>query len=148
MDYDDFIDTVQQRMDLPAEQDAEVVVMEVVNALAHALPAPECELLSNILPGPIGVRLAASDAIYDPLIDEHVFIGYLMSEHQTTGYWDRTAGGDDVLASTAAEEIERRARAVLTLIAETIPGEALDTVCDALPAVLGEWFRGEGEPIV
>lgn len=148
MDYDDFIDTVQQRMDLPAEQDAEVVVMEVVNALAHALPAPECELLSNILPGPIGVRLAASDAIYDPLIDEHVFIGYLMSEHQTTGYWDRTAGGEDVLASTAAEEIERRARAVLTLIAETIPGEALDTVCDALPAVLGEWFRGEGEPIV
>ncbi|MEE8336556.1 MAG: DUF2267 domain-containing protein [Dehalococcoidia bacterium] len=147
MDYDDFIDAVQRRMDLPAEQDAEVVVMEVVNALAHALPAPECELLSNVLPGPIGVRLAASDAIYDPLIDEHVFIGYLMSEHQTTGYWDRTAGGDDVLASTAAEEIERRARAVLTLIAETIPGEALTIVCDALPAVLGEWFRGEGEPV-
>jgi uncharacterized protein (DUF2267 family) len=120
MGYDEFIDTIQARMDLPAEQDAEIVVMEVVNALAQALPAPECELLSLVLPGPIGVRLAASDAIYDPLIDEHLFIGYLMSEHQTTGYWDRTSGGDDVLASTAAEEIERRARAVLTLIAETL----------------------------
>ena len=147
MDYDGFIDTVQERMDLPAEQDAEIVVMEVINALAHALPSAECEQLSQALPGPIGVRLAASTAIYDPLIDEHLFIGYLMSEHQTTGYWDRTSGGDDVLASTAAEEIERRARAVFTLIAETIPEDVLTTVCDVLPPVLGEWFRGEGEAV-
>jgi hypothetical protein len=104
-------------------------------------------MLAEALPGPIGVRLAASDAGFDPLIDEHLFIGYLMTEHQTTGYWDRTAGGDDVLASAAAEEIERRARAVLGLVAETIPAETLQAVCDALPAILGEWFRGEGQAV-
>lgn len=147
MEYDEFIATVQGRIDLPAEQDAEVVVMEVVNALAHALPMEECAMLAEVLPGPIGVRLAASDAQFDPLIDEHLFIGYLITEHQTTGYWDRTSGGDDVLASAAGEEIERRARAVLGLVAETIPADTLKAVCDALPAVLGEWFRGEGEPV-
>ena len=33
------------------------------------------------------------------------------------------------------------------LIAESIPADTLQTVCDALPEVIGEWFRGEGEPV-
>ena len=148
MEYDAFIAEIRTRIDLPADQDAEVVVMEVVNALAHALPSQECAALAMSLPGPIGVRLAASEAVFDPYVDEHLFIGYLMTEHQTTGYWDRTAGGDDVLASMAAEEIERRARAVLSLIAAAIDLDVLETVRHALPDVIGEWFIGEDEAVV
>lgn len=70
-----------------------------------------------------------------------------MTEHQTTGYWDKTAGGDDVLASVAAEEIERRARAVLQSAGAVVPAAGPEAVCEALAGVLRDWFRGDGEPI-
>ncbi len=147
MEYDEFIAAVRERIGTPGPEEAEVIVTEVLHALAHALPHAERRVLAAALPAPIGERLISGQAEYDPLVDEHLFIGYLMTEHQTTGYWDKTAGGDDVLASTAGEEVERRARAVLSLIAGSIPEETLRLVCDALPQVIGEWFRGEGEPV-
>ena len=147
MQYDEFIATIHDRIGLPAPQDTGVMVGEVMHALAYALPPRERQALAQALPAEIGERLVDGKIEYDPLIDEHLFIGYLMTEHQTTGYWDQTAGGDDVLASAAGEEVERRARAVLGLIAESIPADTLQTVCDALPEMIGEWFRGEGEPV-
>ena len=147
MEYDEFIAAIRDRIGTPGPEEAEVVVTEVLHALAHALPDAERRVLAAELPARIGARLVSGRAEYDPLIDEHLFIGYLMTEHQTTGYWDKTAGGDDVLASAAGEEVERRARAVLSLIAASIPRETLKLVCDALPQVIGEWFRGEGEPV-
>lgn len=146
MDQAEFIAIVQERMDCPSADDAATVVAEVLKALARALPAEERALLAEALPPAVGEHLLDGRAEYDPLIDEHLFIGHLMTEHQTTGYWDKTAGGEDVLASAAAEEIERRARAVLSLVAVSIPEETLRPVCAALPPVLESWFRGEGEP--
>ncbi len=107
MEYDEFIAAVRDRIGTPGPEEAEVVVTEVLHALAYALPDAERRVLAAALPARIGERLVSGRAEYDPLIDEHLFIGYLMTDHQTTGYWDKTAGGDDVLASTAGEEVER-----------------------------------------
>ena len=147
MEYDQFITAARDRIGTPGPEEAEVVVTEVLHALAYALPDAQRRVLAAALPAPIGERLVSSRAEYDPLIDEHLFIGNLMTELQTAGYWDTTAGGDDVLASEAGEEVERRARTVLSLIAESIPEETLKIVSDALPRVIGEWFRSEGEPV-
>ena len=147
MEYDEFIAAIRDRIGTPGPEEAEVVVTEVLHALAHALPDEERRVLAAALPARIGERLGSGRAEYDPLIDEHLFIGYLMTEHQTTDYWDQTAGGDDALASTAGEDIERRARAVLSFIGDSIPAETLRLACDALPQVISEWFRGEGEPV-
>lgn len=138
MDTQQLIATVGARTDLSAGA-AEVVVREVLHALARALPQHERHLLATALPQALGTALEAGRVDFDPYVDEHLFIGYLMTEHQTTGYWDKTAGGEDVLAAAAAEEIERRARAVLTTIAEQLPAQTLADVCAALPPVLAAW---------
>ena len=98
MQYDEFIATIHDRIGLPAPQDTGAMVGEVMHALAYALPPPERQALAQALPAEIGERLVEGKIEYDPLIDEHLFIGYLMTEHQTTSYWDKTTGGDDVLA--------------------------------------------------
>ena len=138
--------TIAARIDTPPDTDVELIVREVLHALAYTLPEEERRLLADAIPGELGAHLTEGRIEYDPFVDEHLFIGYLMTEHQTTGYWDKTAGGEDVLASVAGEEIERRARAVLQSVGAVVPGAVLETVCEALPPVLRDWFRGDGDP--
>ena len=139
--------TIAARIEAPREADVELIVREVLHALAYTLPEEERRLLADALPDTLGAYLTEGRIEYDPFVDEHLFIGYLMTEHQTTGYWDKTAGGEDVLASVAGEEIERRARAVLQSVGAFVPVGVLEAVCEALPPVLRNWFRGDGEPV-
>lgn len=147
MPSSELLTTIAARIDLPDAADVEVIVSEVMHALAYALPKEERRLLADALPNELGAHLTEGRIEYDPLVDEHLFIGFLMTEQQTTGYWDKTAGGEDVLASVAGEEVERRARAVLQSVGEIVPVAILDAVCEALPGVLRNWFRGGGAPI-
>ncbi len=147
MPSSELLATIAARIDSPRDTDVEVIVREVLHALAYALPEAERRLLADALPDELGAHLTEGRIEYDPLVDEHLFIGYLMTDHQTTGYWDKTAGGEDVLASVAGEEIERRARAVLQSVGAVVPAAVLEAVCEALPGVLRDWFRGDGEPI-
>jgi uncharacterized protein (DUF2267 family) len=141
VDYAWLISEIRSRADLTSDDEAIVVLEEVLDALAEAVPQEERAMLADELPGPARERMTEGRIEYDPLIDEHIFLGHLMTAHQTTGYWDRTAGGDDVLASAAAEEIERRARVVLGLIGSAVPPEVLRHLCDAVPPALEGWLR-------
>lgn len=138
----EFYARLADRTLLDPEQ-APIVVGEVLHALSHSLPEAERRALAAELPPSFGAALLDGRVEYDPYVDEHLFLGYLMTEHQTTGHWDRTAGGDDILAGSAAEEITLRAQAVLGLVGEGVSPASRERICAAAPKVIAGWLRGE-----
>ena len=56
----------------------------------------------------------------DPLVDEQLFVGPIVSRLPTEGLYDQTLGGLDVLSVPAGDEATRRLRAVFSVLKERL----------------------------
>lgn len=133
---DDLVIALQERLSLQQRTEAEELLEAVLQGLAYILPAELIGPLCDCVPSEFAWCLRCGPGTPDPLIDSELFLGWVMSTMQTTGGSDRTLGGEDPLASLAADEARYRAQAALDELFARVDGE-LAAACGAcLPAGL------------
>ncbi len=116
MKYAQFLRKVQENGSFAGEEEAEVVVVSVLMALAEVLPGPQLEALSARLPPEAVVYLRRTGSEPDPLFDSHLFLGWVVSALDATGNRDKTEGGLDLTAAYSGEEAIRRAQCVFSVL--------------------------------
>ncbi|MBI2765912.1 MAG: DUF2267 domain-containing protein [Chloroflexi bacterium] len=135
---DDICDAVQGRASLPGKAEATELVQGVLQALAYVLPPEQIAAACACLPGDLHWCLRCGPATPDPLIDSELFLGWVMSSLETTGGSDRTLGGEDPLASLAADEARYRVQLVLEELWRRMDAEQARACAACLPPGLAD----------
>jgi uncharacterized protein (DUF2267 family) len=135
---DDICGAVRQRVSLPSAAEAEQLVQGVLQALAYVLPPQQIEALCACVPDDLSWCLRCGPATPDPLIDSELFLGWVMSSLETTGGSDRTLGGEDPLASLAADEARYRVQVVLAELWRRLDGEQARACAACVPVGLAD----------
>lgn len=140
MKYAQFLRKVQENGSFAGGEEAEVVVVSVLMALAEVLPGPQLEALSARLPPEAVVYLRRTGSEPDPLFDSHLFLGWVVSALDATGNRDKTAGGLDLTAAYSGEEAIRRAQCVFSVLKKQIGPNHQRELAACLPEEVNGWF--------
>lgn len=141
----DLVTAIQHRSGLRSAAQARRLLEGVLQALAHVLPAEQCEALCACIPEDAVWCLRCGPSSPDPLIDSEVFLGWVMPSVETTGGPDRTLGGEDPLAAVAGDQARALVRAVLDELWERLDDPSRQAVGACLPmGVADELMHADG----
>jgi uncharacterized protein (DUF2267 family) len=137
MNYDEFMTLIEEQAGL-AHEEAETTARAVMCALAEVIPAGRAQAVRGYLPVQLAQILERSRPEPDALLDEHIFLGWLVSDLDTTGRRDKTVGGIDLMAVYGGEEAWRRCRCVFVALKSCLGEAGSAALADGLPA----WMCG------
>ncbi|WP_374987018.1 DUF2267 domain-containing protein [Streptomyces fradiae] len=128
MRYDEFLTRVRERGEYYDQEEAAHITRAVLEVLGHRVAPGDAADLARLLPSALGEVLAPDGdrPAEDFGIEEfHRRVGMRTGPRPRTAQWDATA--------------------VLTALADTVPGEELDRIVGRLPAGYASLF-GKGDP--
>jgi uncharacterized protein (DUF2267 family) len=122
MDYQTFIDRLEDRADLWSRDKAEKLAKTTVEVLGETLSTPERTWMMNHLPAPLGDALTRTwgDQTFD--LDE---------------FYDRISHREGLVDDFAAQQ----SRVVCRVLAEQLDDDVLDYLLDHLPAPFPALFH-------
>ncbi|MEJ7841419.1 MAG: DUF2267 domain-containing protein [Rubrobacter sp.] len=113
MESSELVENIRRRARLRSAEEARRLLEGTLQALAHVLPEEHIDALFDCMPEGLIWCLRCGPPEPDPLIDDELFLGWVMSSIETTGARDDTLGGDDPLAALIGDEARERVRVVL-----------------------------------
>jgi len=137
MNYEEFISVIEEQAGLTFEE-AKTTARAVMCALAEVIPAGQAQAVRGYLPVELAQFLERCRLEPDALLDEHTFVGWLVSDLDMTGRRDKTIGGIDLMAVYGGEEAWRRCRIVFAVLKTCLDDAASATLVSGLP----EWIGG------
>ena len=135
--YHEFITVIAEQAGLTFEE-SETAACTVMRALAEVMPSTQAQAVRGCLPVELAQYLERSRPEPDSLLDEHTFVGWLVSDLDTTGRRDKTIGGIDLMAVYGGEEAWRRCRHVFVALKSCLDETSSATFVSGLP----DWISG------
>lgn len=137
MENSELVENIRRRARLRRTAEAQLLLEGTLQALAHVLPEEHIDALCCCVPEGLIWCLRCGPLEPDPLIDDELFLGWVMSSIETTGARDDTLGGDDPLAALIGDEARERVRVVLEELWPRL-GDRSAEVSACLPEGLNE----------
>jgi len=137
----DIVKRVQEKVEGLTSAEAAHLVQSVMQSIARVLDRADRERLARSLPPELATHLHTDMEAADPLVDEQLFVGPIVSRLPTEGLYDQPLGGLDVLSVPAGDEATRRLRAVFSVLKELLQEPEKRRLEAALPGDVAEWYQ-------
>lgn len=135
------IQSVRERARLASDDEAGALLRHAMQSLARVLDREARASVAATLPESVRPVMQLDVEFGDPLLEEQVFVGPIMSDLVTEGLYDQTLGGLDVLSVNAGDEATRRLQAVFAALKERLDEKTRSEVERALPGDVATWFE-------
>ena len=133
MDYEKFLDNVQQCGRLGGREESVLVTAAVLRAVAEVLPKAHVESFATSVPQELMVYLRGAHEKPDPYFDSNLFLGWVLATVDITAGRDKTEGGLDPFVAYSADEAIDRCRSVFGVLKSALDEPQSELISIHLP---------------
>lgn len=133
MDYESFLDDVQERGGIVSREESVFVTATILRAIAEVLPMAHVESFATSVPQELMVHLRGAHEEPDPYFDSNLFLGWVMATVDVTGGLDKTEGGLDLFVAYSLDEAIDRCRCVFSTLKSALDERQSELISIHLP---------------